>query len=57
MPATDLLLPDATGIARAAALLRAGQLVALPSETVYGLAADATQDAAVAGIYTAKGRP
>ena len=57
MPAADLLLPDATGIARAAALLRAGQLVALPSETVYGLAADATQDAAVAGIYTAKGRP
>lgn len=51
------LLPDATGIARAAALLRAGALVALPSETVYGLAADATQDSAVAAIYTAKGRP
>lgn len=57
MPAADLLLPDATGIARAAALLRAGQLVALPTETVYGLAADATQDDAVAAIYAAKGRP
>ena len=38
-------------------MLRAGLLVALPSETVYGLAADATQDAAVAAIYAAKGRP
>ncbi|MEY3005065.1 MAG: hypothetical protein RLZZ491_2241 [Pseudomonadota bacterium] len=57
MHTADLLSPDATGIARAAALLRAGQLVALPSETVYGLAADATQDDAVAAIYAAKGRP
>lgn len=57
MPPAELLAPDATGIARAATLLRGGQLVALPTETVYGLAADATQDDAVAAIYAAKGRP
>lgn len=57
MPPAEQLSADATGIARAATLLRAGQLVALPSETVYGLAADATQDSAVAAIYAAKGRP
>jgi L-threonylcarbamoyladenylate synthase len=44
-------------IAEAAACLRAGGLVAIPTETVYGLAADATSDRAVAGIYAAKGRP
>jgi len=44
-------------IAAAAACLRAGGLVAMPTETVYGLAADATSDAAVAGIYAAKRRP
>lgn len=49
--------PDATGIARAAALLREGKLVAFPTETVYGLGADARQGEAVAGIYEAKGRP
>jgi L-threonylcarbamoyladenylate synthase len=47
--------PDA--IADAAACLRAGGLVAMPTETVYGLAADATSDAAVAAIYAAKERP
>ncbi len=47
--------PDA--IAAAAARLRAGGLVAMPTETVYGLAADATSDAAVAAIYAAKERP
>ncbi len=41
----------------AARLLRAGQLVAFPTETVYGLGADATNGAAVAAIYAAKGRP
>ena len=41
----------------AAALLRAGELVAIPTETVYGLAADARNGAAVASIFTAKGRP
>ncbi len=44
-------------IAQAAAALRAGELVALPTETVYGLGADATSDTAVAGIFAAKGRP
>lgn len=53
-----LILPStASGIAEAAALLRAGGLVALPTETVYGLGADATTSAAVARIYAAKGRP
>nr|WP_301286960.1 L-threonylcarbamoyladenylate synthase [Sphingobium sp. OAS761] len=41
----------------AALLIRAGELVAVPTETVYGLAADATDDQAVAAIYSAKGRP
>jgi len=44
-------------IERAAALLRAGKLVAFPTETVYGLGGDATNDRAVAAIYAAKGRP
>lgn len=42
---------------RAVALLRAGELVALPTETVYGLGADAANPAAVAKIFAAKGRP
>ena len=54
---TDLLPATPEGIARAVALLRAGEAVALPTETVYGLAADARDGAAVAGIYAAKGRP
>ncbi len=54
---TETLPPDAAGIARAAALLRAGELVAFGTETVYGLGADATNERAVAGIYAAKGRP
>ncbi len=44
-------------IAEAAGILRAGGLVAMPTETVYGLAADATSDRAVAAIYAAKQRP
>lgn len=44
-------------IAQAAERLRAGGLVALPTETVYGLGADATNDRAVAAIFEAKGRP
>lgn len=44
-------------IAEAAALIRAGEPVAVPTETVYGLAADATNAEAVAKIYAAKGRP
>ncbi len=54
---TEILAPDAAGLARAAELLRAGALVAFPTETVYGLGADATDGAAVAAIYAAKGRP
>jgi L-threonylcarbamoyladenylate synthase len=54
---THVAPATAETIAAAAACLRAGGLVAMPTETVYGLAADATSDAAVAGIYAAKGRP
>ena len=49
--------PDDTGIARAAGLLHDGRLVAFPTETVYGLGADARQGRAVAGIFEAKKRP
>lgn len=49
--------PDETGIALAADLLRQGRTVAIPTETVYGLAADARNGQAVAAIYEAKGRP
>lgn len=53
-----LVLPaNADGIGQAAARLRAGELVALPTETVYGLAARADSADAVARIYKAKGRP
>jgi len=51
----DGRLPDAIG--EAARVLRAGGLVGFPTETVYGLGADAASDAAVAGIFAAKGRP
>jgi L-threonylcarbamoyladenylate synthase len=44
-------------IARAAELIRAGKLVAFPTETVYGLGCDATNDRAVAAVFEAKGRP
>jgi len=44
-------------LARAASVILSGGLVAAPTETVYGLAADATNGAAVAAIFTAKGRP
>ena len=54
---TRLAPASADTIAAAAACLRAGGLVAVPTETVYGLAADATSDTAVARIYAAKGRP
>ncbi|EPX76551.1 L-threonylcarbamoyladenylate synthase [Salipiger mucosus] len=48
---------DAPGVARAAEILAEGGLVAFPTETVYGLGADAANDRAVARIYEAKGRP
>ncbi|MEP3783398.1 L-threonylcarbamoyladenylate synthase [Ascidiaceihabitans sp.] len=54
---TDRLTSDTFGIDRAATLLREGALVALPTETVYGLGADARNSDAVANIYAAKGRP
>lgn len=54
---TERLDPNATGIARAASILREGGLVAVPTETVYGLAARADNAEAVAKIFSAKGRP
>lgn len=48
---------DPTALDAAAALLRAGRVVAFPTETVYGLGADATQNEAVAAIYSLKQRP
>lgn len=53
----ELLAPDPGGVARAAALLGEGRLVAVPTETVYGLMARADRDESVAAIYRAKGRP
>lgn len=56
--ATDNVRPaDADAVAEAAVLLRAGRLVAFPTETVYGIGADATNDIAVAHVFEAKGRP
>lgn len=49
--------PDARAVARAAVVLRAGGLVAFPTETVYGLGANAFDAAAVGRIFAAKGRP
>lgn len=56
-PETQIVPFDDAGIARAAALVLEGQPIAVPTETVYGLAADATSAEAVARIYAAKGRP
>jgi L-threonylcarbamoyladenylate synthase len=55
--APQVLPADPAGIAVAAQLIAAGALVAVPTETVYGLAARADQSEAVAAIYRAKGRP
>jgi L-threonylcarbamoyladenylate synthase len=55
--ATERLRADSAGIERAARLLERGELVAVPTETVYGLAARADRAEAVAAIYRAKGRP
>lgn len=57
MTDTLTLPPTTDGLARAAGLLRAGGLVAFPTETVYGLGGDARNDRAVAAIFAAKGRP
>jgi len=57
-PGASRIAPaDAAAIERGAALLREGALVAFPTETVYGLGADAANADAVAAIYAAKGRP
>ena len=50
-------MPSAQQLAEAVALLEAGQIVAFPTETVYGLGADAENPEAIARIYAAKGRP
>ncbi|TAJ39643.1 MAG: threonylcarbamoyl-AMP synthase [Reyranella sp.] len=52
-----LVAPTAQSVAEAAQLLRDGRLVAFPTETVYGLGGDATNERAVAAIFEAKGRP
>ena len=57
VPAPEIRPADGAGIAAAAQTLRDGGLVALPTETVYGLAARADSADAVAAIYRAKGRP
>jgi len=53
----DPLAPDGEAIERAASVIRKGGLVAFPTETVYGLGADATNEQAILGIFQAKGRP
>ena len=58
VPPSPTILPfDNAAIEEAARLVMAGQPVAMPTETVYGLAADATNADAVTRIYAAKGRP
>jgi L-threonylcarbamoyladenylate synthase len=54
---TEIVTADEAGIARAGGLLRDGHLVAFGTETVYGLGGDATNAAAIAAIFVAKGRP
>ena len=56
-PSGNILAADEAGIARAGETVRAGGLVAFPTETVYGLGADAANAAAIARLYQAKGRP
>lgn len=55
--ANNFLPASSEGVEKAAEILRQGGLVSFPTETVYGLGADATNDRAVAGIFAAKGRP
>lgn len=56
-PASNIFAPSAENIAAAAAVIREGGLIAFPTETVYGLGADADDDRAVASIFEAKDRP
>src|SRR5579885_64751 len=55
--AVDAEAPDAAVIRRAADLMRRGEVVVFPTETVYGLGADALRPAALEKIFVAKGRP
>ena len=57
VPTTRVLAADAEAVETAARCLAAGGLVAFPTETVYGLGADATNGAAVARLYAAPGAP
>ncbi|RYD88558.1 MAG: threonylcarbamoyl-AMP synthase, partial [Sphingomonadales bacterium] len=57
MTVTRIIPADPIGVAEAATLIWRGLPVAVPTETVYGLAGDATSGEAVAAIYAAKGRP
>ena len=57
MNAPKILLPEPDAYREASRLLREGRVAAFPTETVYGLGADACNDRAVAGIFEAKGRP
>ncbi|GAA1632394.1 L-threonylcarbamoyladenylate synthase [Actinoplanes couchii] len=57
MNLSKIALPDAEGLRRAAEILRAGSVVAFPTETVYGLGADAFSERAVGEIYRLKNRP
>lgn len=54
---TQILAPTEEAVALAARILREGGLVGLPTETVYGLGANALDEAAVRAIFAAKGRP
>jgi L-threonylcarbamoyladenylate synthase len=56
-PAFNIASPSAASIARAAELLRAGEVIGLPTETVYGLAGDALNPSALARIFETKQRP
>ena len=53
----ETVRPDTEAIERAARLVAEGRIVAIPTETVYGLAVDAADEAAVEALYVAKGRP
>jgi L-threonylcarbamoyladenylate synthase len=53
----DILTPDQAGVARAAALLRGGEVIGFPTDTVYGLAALASDQRAVRRVFEVKGRP
>lgn len=56
-PEPEIVRPSDEAIARAAELIRQGRIVAIPTETVYGLAVDAANEEAVQALYVAKGRP